>query len=131
MKIKVKVLKEIEIKTVKIEVHVRYDDEDIPNDFPLRKGDMWEAYVDTDTGQVMDWPVGKSGRLKMKVCDEGSYTLYDHNGSIVAKIENNYIPNDLIPGKYGDYIDLNIDSNGLITNWPKRPDASQFFNDDE
>lgn len=127
---KVKIEQEVEISTVNIEVAVRYEEEDIPNDFPLRKGDLWTAKVDIDTGRIQDWPIGKSGRLSMKVCDEGTYTLLDKAGKVIATRAQDYVPNDLIPGEYGDYIDLKIDEQGIITNWPKKPNLSEFFPED-
>ena len=130
MKLKVKIEQEVEISTVHIEVAVRYEEEDIPNDFPLRKDDLWIADVDIDTGRIKDWPIGKSGRLSMKVCDEGTYTLLDKTGKIIATRAQDYVPNDLIPGEYGDYIDLKIDAQGFITNWPKKPNLSEFFPED-
>lgn len=131
MKLTVRRPVEVEIVGVLIEVPVRYDEEDIPNDFPLRRGDMWTAAVDIDTGKVHDWPPGRTGNLHMKVVDEGSYTLMAADGTTVAKIEQDYVPNSLIPGSYGDYIELDIDENGIITNWPKpdRLDVSDFFSD--
>lgn len=122
---------EIDIKTVKVEVAVRYEDEDIPYDFPLRHGDMWEAKIDIDTGKIIDWPEGKSGKLSMKVCDEGTYRLYDENGKLIKSHEGGYVPNRLIPGRYGDYIDLVINKNGLIENWYSMPQFTDFFGDDD
>jgi len=130
MKTTVKVEKEVDIKFVKVEVAVRYDEEDIPNDFPFRKGDMWVASIDIDKGQVIGWPEGIAGNLSMKVCDEGSYHLYDSEGNCIKSIEQDYVPNNLLPGKYGDYIDLHIESNGVISNWYKNPSFSDFFSED-
>lgn len=130
MKITVPSAKEIEITHVLIDVPVRYDEEDIPNDFPLRQGNRWRGTVDIDTGKIKEWPAGKSGDIEfMKVCDSGSYALLDAQGNAVAKLENDYVPNNLIPPDdgYGDYISLFIDEAGVVTNWPKRPDVSQFF----
>lgn len=126
MKVKILIPTEVEITHVRIEVAVRYDEEDIPNDFPLRDGDMWKGTVEINTGKILDWPVGKSGDMYMKVCDEGSYYLLDAEGKEVLSIEGNYVPNNLIPGEFGDYIELNIDKNGIITNWPKRPSLEDF-----
>lgn len=109
MKATILAKQDIEIAGVGIKVPVRYEEEDIPNDFPLRTGKKWEAFVHIDTGQIRDWPQGKSGRLQMKVCDEGSYYLYDRKGSWVAAIKDDYVPH------------------GVITNWPKHPDVSAFF----
>lgn len=124
---KAKILIEKEIKFVKVEVAVRYDDEDIPYDFPLRKGDVWSAKIDIDKGQIIGWPKGKSGQLAMKVCDQGTYTLFDENEEEVLKIEEDYVPNSLLPGKYGDYIDLKINEDGIITNWYKNPSIEDFL----
>jgi hypothetical protein len=111
-------------------VPVRYQEEDIPNDFPLRQGDMWDATVDIDTGKIQNWPQGKTGDMHMKVCDGGTYTLLDKDGKSLAEIAD-YIPNSVVPGEYGDYIELKIDATGTITNWPKDPDVGKFFRGDD
>lgn len=126
MKVTVPTTKEIEIKHIYIEAPVRYGDEDIPYDFPLRVGDMWRAKVEIDTGKIVDWPIGRTAYMHMKVTDSGAYTLLDDGGAVVAKREQKYVP-DVIPGEYGDYIELTIDANGIITNWLKKPDLSDFF----
>lgn len=113
------------MKFVRIEVAVRYEEEDMPNDFPMRDGDMWKATVEIDTGRILDWPTGKSGSFYMKVCDSGTYILWDASGKHIAEIQG-YCPNDLIPGEYGDYIDLKINDDGIITNWPKTKSLEQF-----
>ncbi len=117
---------EIEIATVDIKVPVRYGDEDMPYDFPKRSGDVWAITVDIDTGTIRNWP-NYVANVHMKVCDEGEYTLRDASGKEVAKKEFDYVPHGLIPGKYGDYIIMNIDACGVITNWPKRPNVDEFF----
>lgn len=130
MKALIPVTKEVDIKMVKVDVAVRYDEEDIPNDFPLRNGDMWSAIIEIDTGKILDWPQGKTGEMYMKVCDQGSYFLLDEGGNTVLSIEDDYVPNGLIPGEYGDYIDLKIDENGVITNWKKHPSIADFIKED-
>lgn len=127
MKATIKVEKEIEIAMIKIDVAIRYEEEDIPNDFPLRKGDMWSAIVEVDTGKILDWPIGRSGEMHMKVVDQGSYYLLDKEGNTVLSIEEDYVPHGIVPGSYGDYIELKIDENGIITNWPKRPSIEDFI----
>lgn len=129
MKITVKTEEEVEIKFVKVNVAVRYGEEDIPNDFPLRKGDMWSAIIDIDKGMILDWPKGTKGELYMKVCDEGSYYLLDESGNTVLSIEEDYVPNELLPGEYGDYLDLDINEDGYINNWYSKPSLSDFIND--
>ena len=131
MKVTIMAPKEINVACVIITVPVRYGEEDIPNDFPLRNGDVWQAVVDMDTGKIDDWPHGKSGRLAMKVCDEGVYELRDGAGTRLALLRNDYVPNKVVPGEYGDYIDLDIDENGVIKNWPRQPDFGSFFSQGE
>lgn len=67
----------------------------------------------------------------MKVCDAGSYYLYDDNKEIVAGIVENYVPNRVIPGDYGDYISMEIDETGKVTNMPNPLDFSEFLANDE
>jgi hypothetical protein len=131
MKTTVRIEKEVDIKTVLVQVPVRYGTEDIPSDFPLRIGDVWTARIGVDDGIIDSWPQGQSGRLQMKVCDEGTYKLLDEKGEEIAAIYQDYVPNGLISGEYGDYIDLIIDENGRVTNWPKRPTFGAFFGDDD
>lgn len=129
MKYYKKVINEIEIKFLKVKIAVRYDEDDIPNDFPFRVGDMWEAVIDLDLHTVVDWPAGKTGRLSMKVCDEGCYELLTEDGRSISKLDNDYVPNRLLPGEYGDYIDLEIDENGVITNWLRKAMLEDFDED--
>ena len=58
----------------------------------------------------------------MKVVDMGTYR------AIVGEVVEDYVPHGVIPGEYGDYVDFDIDENGVITNWPKHPDIRQFLN---
>jgi len=131
MKAKVKIETEIDARYVDVNVAVRYDDEDIAYDFPRREGNIWTAIIDIDSGRILDWPEGQTDcRLAMKVCDEGTYTLYDSAMSVLASIDQNYVPNNLIPGSYGDYIDLEIDPSGKITNW-NPSNLDEFFPEDD
>jgi hypothetical protein len=132
MKTTVKIEQEIDIKYVKVHLPVRYNDEDMPYDFPLRDGDWWDALIDIDLGKIIDWPQGKTGSFYMKVCDEGSYYLLDANHKDIAKIEVDYVPNQLLPprNEYGDYVNLKIDETGIITNWYSHPSFENFFPED-
>lgn len=136
MKTTVKIEKEVDIKHVIIDIAIRYvgdsDDDDVPTDFPLLRDDKktWLAKVDIDTGIIDGWPQGDSREMHAKVCDAGIYTLLDADGNTVATLSG-YVPNDLVPGSYGDYVELSIDGGGKITNWPRHPDVSQFFESDD
>lgn len=108
---------EIEVAAIRCVLAVRYDEEDMPNDYPHRHGDTWDVTIDVETGQIHAWPAGiKPRELSMKVVDEGSYYLLDSSGRELGKRERNYVP-DCIPGSYGDYIEFKIDASGRITNW--------------
>lgn len=133
MKYTVKRPQEIEIKFLHINIPVRYGEEDISNNFPMRHGDQWEAVIDIDTGKIEAWPEGQTGEFYMKVCDSGCYRLLDADRQEVGCIEKNYIPHGLVPGEYGDYVEFKIDATGTITNWPKPIDIdlSEFFGSDE
>lgn len=127
MKAIVKLDAEVEIKWVDIEVEVRYGDEDIPYDFPGRTGDTWKAKVDIDTGHIEGYPRGQPFDLHMKVVDAGSYAIRGKDDNLIAEIDGDYVPHGVVPGEYGDYLVLKIDNDGVITNWPKSPNISAFF----
>lgn len=131
MKAEIKIAKEVEVKTILIEAEVRYigddDDDDMASNFPLIvDGKEWVATVDIDSGKIHGWPKGESHKAYCKVCDAGSYTLFDGDGVELSKIDNDYVPNGVIPGEYGDYIDLTVDGDGFIKDWPRYPDLSAF-----
>lgn len=130
MKIKVKKPVEIEVSWIRIEIPMRYEDEDVPYDFPLRKENWWRATVDLDTGKIHDWPQGVIGRMQTKVCDEGIYTLVGPDSGVLD-VRRDYVPNGVVPGEYGDYVDLQINEDGVITNWPKKPNLEGFFQGEE
>ena len=132
MKTVIKIQKEVDVRKVVIDVRPRYigdsDEDDMPTDFPGldETKTNWLCGVNIDTGQIEGWPIGDSRKLHIKVCDAGIYSLYDDQGNLIAK-KNGYVPNLLVPGSYGDYIEMDIDENGYITNWPKQPSIEEFF----
>lgn len=126
MRQEVMVKKEIDAQFITIELPVRYGDEDIAFDFPLRDGDVWSATIDIDSGNIKDWTAGEPGNFSMKVCDEGTYTIYDADMVTLAQIINDYVPHGLVPGEYGDYVNLIIDEHGHIENWNPR-NLDDFF----
>lgn len=137
MKVVIKSSLEVEVKYVKVELPIRYE-EDIPKNFPLREEvpidkngyDWWKGTIEINTGKILEWPLGQVGEFYLKVVDEGSYYLLDENQKIVASIEQNYVPNQLLPPNdgYGDYVNFKIDENGIVTNWYKMPVVSEFSN---
>ena len=129
MKAKVKIETEIEAVELKMCVAVRYEEEDIPNDFPGRSGDALTMRIEIDTGKIIGWPEGVDAEIEsMKVCDQGCYSIFDPTGKQLAELNREYVPHGLVPGEYGDYIKLKIEK-GIITNWPKKPNLKEFFPD--
>lgn len=129
MKTTVKTEVEIVVHTIEVILPIRYGTEDISDDFPLRNGDTWRAVIEVDTGKIRDWPCdGIARELHMKVVDEGTYILRTPTGLEIKRREDDYVP-DIIPGSYGDYVELSIDDNGVITNWNSRASVQDFFGD--
>jgi hypothetical protein len=111
---------------------VRYGEEDIPNDFPGRKGDVLTLTLDLNTGRAREWkPEFGESEVQMEVCDEGTYILLDGQ-AVVAKIEQNYVP-DCVPGEFCDYVAFKIRADGTLVDWD--PDAKTiaeaFFRQDD
>jgi hypothetical protein len=118
MTIKTMVEKEVEFDAIRCALHVRHGEEVIPNDFPLRNGDMWNATIDIATGKIRDWPSGmKMQAVYMKVVDEGCYYLLAGD-KIIAALDQEYVPG-CIPGEYGDYVDFKIAPDGTIDRWSR------------
>ena len=140
MKAKIKIEKEVEIWAVQVHAGVRYWEDATVNGvedtdgklIPFRNGDYWRPLIDIDNGVIIGWPKGTTADVHYKVCDDGSYYLKDRDGNDVMCIENDYVPNNLIPGEDGDYIIMQIDGQGRITNWekPSFRDFENSYNDD-
>lgn len=114
------------IKYVLIKVPVKYDDQDIPYDFPHRLGNILILKVEASTGKIIGFPNDYSYDVYMKVTDQGIYSLLDEEDNLLIE-KDGYVPDShSIPGRYGDYIDFKI-KNGIITNWFKHPTFEEFF----
>ena len=126
MQVKIKVEKEVDIKTLIIEANVRHwenaaiiGEEDTEGVLtPCRKGDVWNPIIDIDKGIITNWKTGVMAHIHFKVCDEGTYTVLDDKGDVIKKVEG-YVPSILCPNKngFGDYIIMNIEADGKITDW--------------
>lgn len=67
--------------------------------------------------------------IYLKLRDEFSCQLYDSNNNMIKDYEG-YVPNKIVPGEFGDYLDLRIDINtGQILNWkvPSKEDLESFM----
>lgn len=128
MKIQIMTPTVIDIAKIRISAAVNYGEEEIPNDFPGRKGDRWCATIDVDTGKIEGWPAGRAEKMHLTVKDSGNYYLEDRDGEDVAARENEYVPHGVVPGQYGDTIELDIAADGTVKNF-RKPDFSDFFED--
>lgn len=139
MKAEVSVKKEVDIKSCLIKAEVRYWEdgtvngvEDTNGDLiPCRKGDLWCPEIDIETGRILNWTQGVRADVHYKICDAGSYYLKDAEGNTVLSIEDDYVPNQLIPGSYGDYIEMHINEQGMIINWSASPSFDDFCSEKE
>lgn len=134
MKAKIKVEKEVDIKTLKVIANnPDWEDatvngiEDIDGDrIPCRVGNDWCPIIDIDTGIIKNWIKGTTADIHYKVCDSGTYELLDSAGESIVKNEGN-VPSILCPERegYGDYIIMKVNADGQICNW--QPNIDDFF----
>lgn len=60
--------------------------------------------------------------IYLKIRDEFVCTIFDNAGQQLGEYEG-YVPNDVVPGEFGDYLHLKIDlDTGQVLNW-KVPSA--------
>ena len=119
---------DIEVQFIRVVLPVRFGEEQMAYDAPLRTENIWAATIDIESGKIAHWEQGKTLNFYLKVVDMGFYYLCDSSGEVVASILGDYVP-DCLPQEYGDYVDFEIDESGLITNWkqPADMDFSAFF----
>lgn len=133
MAIKVKIEKEVEVKTLHVSAGVRYWEdttvdglEDTEGDLiPCLNGELWEPIIDVETGIIKNWVLGKIASIHYKVCDAGVYELKDAEGNTILRHEG-YVRDclEVSDDGFGDYIIMDIEANGQITGWD--PDFSDF-----
>lgn len=88
--------------------------------------------VNLKDGKMQNWKESYGYlRLWAKVRDSGTYTLLDADKQPFCQIRG-YVPFKLIPPfeeGAGDYIELAVNADGTINNWPQNPDLSDFVED--
>lgn len=140
MKVKIKVEKEVEIKTLIVKAGVRYwedseingvNDTENGENIPCKNGGLWSPHIDIETGKILNWKQGVKAEVHYKVVDCCGYELLDEEGNIVVSKEDGYVPETLAPKErgYGDYIIMDIDENGQIDKWDF--DWSDFENSED
>jgi hypothetical protein len=127
MKTKIKVEKEVELKTLIVHAEVRYwEDAEVDNVedengdlIPCRVGDSWKPIIDIDSGIITNWEEGKIAKIHYKVCDCCGWELLDSDGNIILSSEDGYVPKTLCPAEngYGDYIIMYVNEKGIIEDW--------------
>lgn len=121
---------ELEIHTVRIEVELHDDvSENLPKHLFNDDGEL-DLLIEIDTGKVISWQGDEPVSIHDNIRNNGVYTLFDKCGGEVASLDNYYIPYDLIPGKRGEYIHIDISTDGVVTNWPDVPNVYEFFEPD-
>lgn len=130
---KIEVLKPVEVEVYAVRINALLHEDAMQNlpDFLLQDGGDLEILIEVDTGRVVNWQGNTAVRIEDKVRDNGNYALLDKDMNEIVRIEDDYVPNRLIPGEYGDYIDLKINAEGYVKNWPKQPDVSEFFENED
>ena len=140
MKIKKKIIQEIEVVTLQVLAYPRYWEDAKVNGvedtegtlIPCREGDLWRPLIDLESGIIQNWKKGTKAEVHYKVCDRGTYHILDIPGHPQLSIEENYVPSIMCPDDngYGDYIIMDIDENGQIKNWWKNPPIEDFYRED-
>ena len=132
MKFQTLVPKEVDIGFVGIQFPMDSFDDDQLEDLPkwMRGKGSFDIIVNIDNGYILgyankDWEGGFE--IYVKVVDRGTYYLYDYGLVKIAERRDWYVPHGVVPGEFGDYIELKISSEGRITNWPSKPDVRDFF----
>jgi Pyruvate/2-oxoacid:ferredoxin oxidoreductase delta subunit len=140
MKVEIKITKEVEVKIIAVNAEVRYWEdakvdgiEDKEGDLiPCRNDEYWCPEIDIDSGIILNWEHGKNASLYYKVCDGCGFDIKDINGEIVYSREDGYVPSILCPKEagYGDYIIMDVSSDGKIQEWNKYEIKSIFQEND-
>lgn len=130
MQVKVYKPTKLDIHSVRIEVELHDDvSENLPKHLFNDDGEL-DLLIEIDTGKVVSWQGNEPVSIHDNIRNNGVYTLFDKCGGKVARLDNYYIPHDLIPGKRGEYIHIDISADGVITNWPDVPNVYEFFDTD-
>jgi hypothetical protein len=137
---KIKVLKEVEVKTLVVKAQPRYwedsvingeEDSEYGDRIPCKVGNLWSPHIDIESGKILNWKSGTTAEIHYKVCDRCGWQILDHGGNIVSSVHSEYVPKTLSPKEkgYGDYIIMDIDDSGYIKNWKFYPEDFENLND--
>lgn len=110
-----------------IKVATHHDEEEMPLDLPnFAKDRVFDITIDLKAKKVLNWKYKEDFYLCIKAVDGGSYYLLDKNKEVIAKLEREYVPNECLPGEYGDYLELEVTTDGHILNLLDKPKYTEF-----
>lgn len=142
-----KQLEELQVQACFLHISIPYNKEDelitfddglmtnleVEEDFVLpmlnAETQRLDFVVNLKDGKMQNWKES-DGYLRMwaKVRDSGTYTLLDADKQPFCQICG-YVPFKLMPPfeeGAGDYIELAVNADGTINDWPQNPDLSDF-----
>lgn len=138
MKVELTIKKEFEVKYLLSEVGARYwEDSEVDGIedtegmlIPCRDGEYWKPLIEIETGKIVNWEVGKTAKIHYKSCDNNLFKLLDENKNVIVSREG-YVIDMMSPAEngYGDYVIMNIDSNGIIDAF--EPSFEEFDNTED
>ena len=127
MRVKIKVVQEVDAVILEVQAGVRYwedtrvngESDDNGDLIPCRLGDIWNPFIDIDKGIITNWKKGVNAIIHYKVCDDGDYIVFDGDGEAIKEFGGCYVPKILSPAGngYGDYIYMLVDESGKIKDW--------------
>lgn len=136
MEIELKVKQNYIITTLLVNAKVRYWEDTEVNGvadeegslIPCRIGENWKLEIDIETGKIINWKQGVAANVHYKVCDSGEYSLLNNEGKTIVWFEG-YVPKCMCPKDkgYGDYIIMDIDTDGQIKNWKFTAKDAEYF----
>lgn len=95
-----------------------------------RKNFLLNLVIDLKERRVTDWKTKNDyWRIWGKVKHYGTYTLLDSDKQPLWQIHG-FVPCKLVPPfdeGWGDYLDIRVNCDGSIKNWPEVPDFTDFI----
>lgn len=112
------------------EVECNFEDQNSKK--PFTDGNNFvNIIVDVKNRKVMDWDMRYGNwSVHAKPVDEGEYDFLNKDFKLICR-QKGYVPNEFIPPQdgYGDYIAINVDTEGCLTNWFSASDFRNFVTD--
>ena len=137
MKMKIKMIKDVEINYIGFDIPIYQEDIDfIHEDKELLEKNLCATLsfddntktvnicgiIDVNTGKFINWENTKNKiDIYSKVVDGGKYKIYNHDIEIITEYEG-YVPKffECNENGYGDYFNITISPYGYINNWNER-----------